>query len=45
MMKEPSAARKCAALLNTLRSYSPSHSILSSSSGRSDRTIEVVMAD
>ncbi len=45
MVKEPSAARACAALLNTLRSRSPFHSTLSGSSRRADRTIEVVMAD
>ncbi len=45
VVKEPSAARACAALLNSLRSRSPSHSALSNSSGRTDRTVEVVMAD
>ncbi len=44
MVKEPSAVRMCIALLKFPRSYNSSHSVHSGSSGRCDRTIEVVIA-
>ncbi len=43
MGKKPSAVRTCTTLLTILRSYSTFDNSCSGSSGRSDRTIDMVI--